>query len=254
MLPPTTLVHTSDPKPNAFQPLPAGATSFVLTWDTGPFIDNTHRYNISFQFWDSAFAFHGVQQVLNKVSGQTGTFVGTILSTYLYYNVTVNSPDAGPYPAGNSVGCTMQLFCGGATSGSPSIPCCPPDPVAMGVLTRIRDTLDLIQRQLLPFAYIASTAHSGLTGSGSFDVLDLIGVKVVLTTIPGSLGSDDSVPSYLFDAGWISIQTADGFIDETRLHATSQVWQPRLMAEATLFGYSFHPGVVATVTELVREP
>ncbi len=138
-----------------------------------------------------------------------------------------------------------------ATTGTPGLPS---DPNAPGNLAALQAQVNLLQRQLVPFGYVAGTAHAGLVGSGTFAITGLLGIRVVLTTIPGTIVQDGSNPPFLFNVGWVSMSTADGFIDETRVHAAGQVWQPRIASDATQVGYSFGPGVVATITELTRLP
>lgn len=144
-------------------------------------------------------------------------------------------------------------FCGGASGKGPAGPCCS-DPATIALLVKLNAAVNLMQRQLAPFAYIAGAAHAGLTLQGSFAVSSLLGLRIQLTTIPANLRQQADTPPYVFSAGWVSISCPDGNIDETRAHAANQVWQSRLMGEATLVGYSFSPGVVATITELQREP
>jgi hypothetical protein len=142
------------------------------------------------------------------------------------------------------------------SSGPPNAivqPCCPPDPLIDIKLDKLLGlVLDLYGR---PGAsgignYTKGTVHAGLSGSGSIPVSGRVGVLVDITTqatapvLPGN-------PPYLFDQGWLSVLTADGFIDEKRLTRTTQIWLPTLFPISTQFGYFFNPGVTATVTELL---
>jgi hypothetical protein len=124
--------------------------------------------------------------------------------------------------------------------------------VLSGVQAAMRQ-INILQRALVPFADILGTAHAGLTGSGSFAVQGLLGVKIELTTLPASYRQDASTPPYIRSAGWVSMSDPNGFIDETRVHANPQNWLSRIASEATTVGYSFSPGIVATITELKRE-
>lgn len=152
------------------------------------------------------------------------------------------------------VGSTITAFCNGVLPGATVQPCCPPDPATQAQLDAILSMVTLIQRQAVPFGYIASTAHSGLTGAGGFDIPALVGVKVNVTTIPSSLGSEGTSPAEYFDLGWITFGTADGFPHSIRIiHATQLELPPRCSA-FTHLDYDLHPGVVVTITELEREP
>lgn len=149
---------------------------------------------------------------------------------------------------------SIDGYCTSAPPGASASPCCPPDPNTQLQLDAILRMVTLLQRQLVPFAYISSTPHAGLTGTGTIAVQGLLGVRIDLTTMPGSLTQDASVPPFVYNVGWVSIEDANGFIDETRAHAQHQVWFSRIASDATLVGYSFAPGIVATITELQREP
>jgi len=127
-------------------------------------------------------------------------------------------------------------------------------PIAPPGDTSISNLLTIVQRQLVPFAYIHSTVHAGLSGAGSFTVADLVGVMVVVTAYPAGNRTIAGEPTYIYDLGWLSIETIDGFIDEHRLTSTAQVWLPRSMSTATKVGYSLRSGVTATLTELRPEP
>jgi hypothetical protein len=161
-------------------------------------------------------------------------------------------------PAGSGVTSTIDaefsFYCNGDVPGGTTGACCPPDPVAQQMLDEIIRDVTLLQRQLAPFAYITGAAHAGLVGQGSFAVPADLGMRIDLTTVPPSLGQEVGTPNFVFDAGWVSILSPDGFIEERRVSAVNGVWFPKAMSAATIIGYSFAPGVVATVTELLREP
>ena len=131
---------------------------------------------------------------------------------------------------------------------------CLPDPRLQEQVDQLLRLVTLLQRQLVPFAYVTPASHPGLSGSGTITVQGLLGVQINLTTIPAGLKQDASVPPFVFNAGWVSIEDANGFIDETRAHSATQTWMPRIASEATKIGYSFTPGVVATINEIAREP
>lgn len=153
----------------------------------------------------------------------------------------------------NTVVTEFTIICSGSGVAGFSAPCCPPDPILQAQVSLILDTVNLLQRQLLPFAYVTSTVHAGLSGSGTLAVADLIGIILDVTTNPGYTGIEAAQPDILFDIGWVSVLTPDGLIDQRRISAAHTVWQPRLMSEATVVGYFLNPGVIATITELVRE-
>jgi hypothetical protein len=149
----------------------------------------------------------------------------------------------------------LEVYCGGQLPNSPIPNCgCPPDPVLSAQLQQVLDLVRLIQRQGVPFAYVAGATHAGLSGNDSLAVADLIGVRVNVTTLPDSYGRASGEPDEFFDLGFLTWGTTDGYRTSTRLEHASQLILPPLAGVYTVLGYSLAPGVVITITELVREP
>jgi hypothetical protein len=150
---------------------------------------------------------------------------------------------------------TMQMFCGGAQPGAPAnVGCCPPDPSVLALLANVQSLVTLIQRQAVPFAYIQSTAHSGLSGVGHLDVNGLLGVKVQLDSVGTSIGLELGDPNEMYDAGWITWGNADGSTKREWITHSPFVSLPAEAGQFTRLGYTLGDGVTATITELVREP
>lgn len=203
-------------------------------------------------FWDvsnAVIAAYGVTH--NEASGSGATVFDCPIPSNAT-SVHADETFAGPGTSTHSV--DFAVYCNGQLPGGTVQPCCPPDPTMVGMLENILGYVKLLQRQLAPFAYLSSTAHAGLTGAGTIAVQGLLGIRIDLTTIPASLHQDHSTPPFIFNVGWVSMEDSNGFIDEKRAHAQHQVWFPRIASDATLVGYSFSAGVVATITELQREP
>lgn len=112
----------------------------------------------------------------------------------------------------------------------------------------------LIQRQSVPFAYVPSTAHAGLSGAGTLSISGLLGVKIAVTTLPGAIGRKSTTPEEIFDAGFITFGTPDGYPSSYRLEHHPQLILPARCSAFTQLAYDLHPGVVITITELLREP
>lgn len=193
----------------------------------------------------------GVGVTITLDPGQSLTRVCPLAPGYNSLQVTVAAVQG---TGTSTVEQNIKFYCDGAMPGVDAQPCCPPDPATNAYLDNILQLVTLIQRQLVPFAHLLGPVHAGLTGQGSIGVNGLLGVKMDLTTIPGSYGVQVGSPNYHFDLGWLSVLTADGFIDERRLTAQLTAWMPRMMSDATVIGYSLNPGVVGTLTEMVREP
>jgi hypothetical protein len=121
-------------------------------------------------------------------------------------------------------------------------------------IDQILGLVTLIQRQSVPFAYVPGTVHTGLSGAGTLSVQGLIGAKVAFTTLPSELGRVGTSPVELFDAGFITWGTADGYAQSEHLEHSPQLSLPARCSAFTSLAYDLHPGVVVTITELVREP
>lgn len=112
----------------------------------------------------------------------------------------------------------------------------------------------LLQRYGMPFAYIPGPTHQNVRASGSFQVSRLVGVKVHVLAWPTSNQTFSGTPTYITDLGWLSLETADGLVDEIRLTRLDQTWFPRMMPLATLFGITLREGVRVDIQELIAEP
>lgn len=118
---------------------------------------------------------------------------------------------------------------------------------------RIEGMTTLIQRQGVPFGYITGTTYAGLYGQGEYAVADLIGLAINFTTIPDTYIAHPGDPLTYHQIGKISVGTAEGW---------ERSWMPThdpyiilpISGAITKFGYTFPPGIVAAITELVREP
>jgi hypothetical protein len=147
----------------------------------------------------------------------------------------------------------IDAYCNGVV---PTLqqPCCPPDPSANARLDAILNMVTLLQRQLAPFAYIEGSVHAGLSGSGTIAIQGLLGVKVDVTTLPGSLGESGVLPVELFDVGYVTFGTSAGYQSSNRIEHDPQIIVPPRGSIYTTLAYDLHPGVAATITELGREP
>jgi hypothetical protein len=150
-------------------------------------------------------------------------------------------------------GSTVQFFCNGQLPG-PSAPCCAPNPATQASLDAILAMATLIQRQIAPFGYVASTVHPGLTGDGQLVVSDLIGAKVHITSpLVAPIGQEAGNPPALYGAGWVNWGGADGFGPREFIGSDPVLTFPPAVGVYTLIGYSLPPGLTVSITELVRE-
>jgi hypothetical protein len=113
--------------------------------------------------------------------------------------------------------------------------------------------VQLIQRQGVPFGYVSGASHVGLLGQGEFAVADIIGLAVSFTTLPGYYPPISGDPTTYHQIGKITEGTADGW---------RRSWMPThspylilpLSGAVTKIGWTFPDGIIATITELLREP
>lgn len=169
--------------------------------------------------------------------------------------------DSRPY----DVTVTLEWFCGNTPdSGTPVTPCiaCPPDPfltaqlsLLTSAIAAMRDQVDLIQRQAVPFAFVEGTEHTALFDTGELDVSGLIGAIIEITaSTPGTIGTELGDPTQLWGLGWINWGNDVAFAPRRRLTSSTTIDLPRSAGVYTKLAYSLAPGVIATITELVREP
>lgn len=120
-------------------------------------------------------------------------------------------------------------------------------------LAYARSDITLIQRQGVPFGYIDGAVHGPLSGAGDFAVQSILGLAISFSSLPASSDTAPADPLTYHQVGKVTIGTADGW---------ERSWMPThspylifpISGAITKVGYGFTPGVVATITELVREP
>jgi hypothetical protein len=95
---------------------------------------------------------------------------------------------------------------------------------------------------------VESTVHSGLTGIGTFAVSALGGLKVELTTIPATAGTEVGDPATRWNVARISTSSASGL--ELNQWVGSSPTVLRIPLDAVTVGFYVAPGAVARITEL----
>jgi hypothetical protein len=149
---------------------------------------------------------------------------------------------------------TLEVFCNGNPPGGVVAPCCPPDPNLTGMMTQILQYVTLLQRQLVPLAYVTKTQHTGLSGAGTFDIQGLLGVLINVTSLPASYGRAGTSPTEYFELGFVTFGTDDGYPSAFKVERSDQLLLPARCSAFTNIAYDLSPGVTVTITELVREP
>lgn len=147
----------------------------------------------------------------------------------------------------------VDFYCASGSGSSSSPTTSTPDPTLVAIMTQILQAVTLIQRQIVPFAYVPGTSHLNLTGSGQFAVQGILGLAIGMNSIPQGIGSAPGDPTEYFDTGFITLGTADGFSESFRIHHNPTL-KLDINPSYTLVGYTLPPGVNISVTELKREP
>lgn len=235
--------------------LPSGYTRVELDWDISNYSGSAASWQFQFNAFNAAGTF---------VDSAQSTFVIPPGSAHVSHTATLANgqpvtykvvAEPGSITAPVTAHVLANFYCSGNTPTTPAAPCCPPDTTTATQIQLILDMVTLIQRQIAPFAFIDGPAHTGLTASGEITISDpLIGVRVDLTTVPARAGLIVGDPDRRFDAGYVSLGDADGWFGTVPIDTDNQLWQPRWSGAVTKIGYSLTPGVVATITELRREP
>lgn len=168
-------------------------------------------------------------------------------AAYLSVNALVPGGSAGR----TEMDVAYNITCSGV--GAQPAGCCPPDPAVLALLQQLLSAVQLQQRWRLPFGTVDGPSHAG-SGSGTFAVDRVIGLRVEITAQPPGLRQSFGNPTYTFDLGWISVSDDGGMLQELRITRDSQQWFPQQMQLATVVGYALRSGVAATITELRSEP
>jgi hypothetical protein len=235
--------------------LPAGYTWIDWTQEVVAHGSTHDTYDFFFREADSASSMGNSHSNLNLGVGvyTVNLYPGSGMGNIEYgFQVLIND-HTGTVVGTDLVRSTVTAYCGGQP-GQAGCTACPPDPLITALLQQIAGTVNLIQRQAVPFAYVPGTAHSGLSGAGTLTVQGLLGAKIALTTIPASYGLAGTSPTEYFDLGFLTWGTADGFPHSERIEHSPQLSLPSRASAFTELSYDLAPGVVATITELIREP
>jgi len=181
----------------------------------------------------------------------TDTPVGTL--TYGIDPVICLGSPAAYAPAGPSVPVTSVPSLPTTTCTTVSDLCAIVNPLVSDI-GLLKGRLDLLQRRLLPFAYILGATSGGLTGAGSITVSDILGVVVFVSTVPTRWGYTSDSPRRLIPSvGSVQAVTNDGYEDWQLVHYEHQIimFDPAI---ATIVRYNFKPGIVASITLIHPEP
>ena len=209
-----------------------GASYVIGFWS-----NTTNLSNVSPTAVSGAF----LADLVSDIAVPSGTVFVTLLSTTSHLSSTTKK----------NISVQLEYYCGTA-AGAVSNPC-PSDPAVLALLNQILTLLTLIQRQLVPFAYVLGAVHSAISGSGILTVSQLVGMKIELTTVSTVVGLETADPDELFEAGWISWGSVDGFEKREFISKNPYISFPPNAQILDRFSYNLRPGVVARFTELERE-
>jgi len=232
--------------------VPPGATQIIWTGSIGSIPSSGDDTNIFIQFYNAAnspLAAPGMD-FNHSSSSTTITRTDSIPSTATHF-----------VAGGNSTGgdfdwqVDLQIICAGQSAGGLNTPCCPPDPTLTAKLDQILGLLasTYMSVPVTLRSYADLTAHTGLSGNGSFTIdVDTIAVRVTMTTIPPQVGLETGDPTRYFDAGWITpFVGPDPYASIRIAHSPQIMVLPQLTDNVA---YTLTPGVVATIAELTAGP
>jgi hypothetical protein len=260
--PPTTACYDATEGPNNFIPnqtliIPLGAVMVGKSVNAARFTVTTSVVSGT----GPAITFHFIQFDANNAQISNTVFAVTHNTTAEVHTIPVSPLCVNSEldtTANATTGTTartvrVEFFCNGDVPGGTVTPCCPPDPNLTGMMTQILQYVTLLQRHLVPFAYVSGTVHSGLSGAGTISIQGLLGAKVECTTIPASYGRAGTSPTEYFELGFVTFGTADGFPSAYKLERDEQFMLPARCSAYTELDYDLSPGVVVTITEIKRE-
>lgn len=281
----TSGVNTTDPVTHS-GPVPAGAATASWhwnTWTTTP----SHTVAITWSFRNSSNVLIGTVKTHTKVgsgsNANEASFavpVGTVTiqsvlqhsgGTATGYNATWN----GQFNYTGTCGDTSVPPVPVPPPPPPDVPP-PPPPASSCTTAELCAAVDTVRRMLsivstevdetyiwthahLPVdcpdcvqgaqPYTVGVSHPGELASGQLAIAGLVGMRVTLSSAPPGFVMEGQ-PPYRWDLGWVSIENADGLLEEKRVTRDSMVWLPYSMKLATIWTWTLRPGVVLTATEL----
>ena len=257
LLPPGVAIHWTDGALSGFAyPIPAGANNVHWTTSIGQLLASpTGLVSPSVLWVNSSGTVLGNSGMGNYDDAGATTASGsftTIPFGATYWAIALGSSAAGEE---STVTFTWKFYCSGQAPTGVEAACCPPDPLLEGLLSQILGLVTGIYRSLpVPLtSYSVGATHSALSGSGEIaTVASVLALRIVLTTVPSSLGVEAGDPPYRFDVGWLTPSIAATPYAPTRVVYSEQIVLLPVLVDS--FHYTLHPGVVATVEELTRGP
>lgn len=230
-------------------PLPAGVTRLEVDWDVVGIAGQA--YQIDYEGYTSGGAFTDALTSTSWIGSHSEHKIHTIPAGVTQYKFGWAATGTG-VPADFHARATF--YCGGATPSTPAGAPCIVDPISQQLLETILRNVELLQRQLIPFAFITGATHA-ISGNGEISLSHpIVGIDLQVTSIPSSYGSIDGDPVTYFDLGFVSIAAGDAWSEQRVVGNDRVLWLPRAMSSATTVGYSLAPGVTASLVELEREP
>lgn len=215
-------------------------------WLAGQLLDRTYIASDTAAHFGMAFRQSG-----NPPSGVEGQTFD------LSFSNTPTEPACAP--AGTPIGPPAPLVPPIGFVPSPSLNCASIGDICTAIQALGRDlstvilTTDLLQQFQVPFTSIDGAEHANLTGTGSFPISRLLGMRVYVVTPPPGAPVLPGNPPYLWDCGWMSIGNEQGMLEERRVTRSGFAWLPKAMQLATSFNWALTPGTVVTAIEVKPE-
>lgn len=225
-----------------------GVTSAIVTFHTVGTTGGGWSVPITLTARDSSFLQVGPASTITLPPTGTTAITMPIPAGTIFIQAQWSGP--GGASKVDDVWWTIDYFCGDTlgTSGT-----CATDPLVSSILDNILRQVNLIQRQQVPFAYVDGDSNS-VSGTGEISLQGVLGARIDLTTIPARVGTSAGTPDELFDIGFIRWGDTSGWGPAVRIDTDPLIHLPAQAGIYTRLGYTLTPGVIATITTLLREP
>lgn len=112
--------------------------------------------------------------------------------------------------------------------------------------------VNLIQRQIVPFAYVPGVTVS-VSGNGSLAVSGILGLSLSLTDTRSGITNFPDNPTTIIDLGWLTTSTSDGNEEALPIRRTNQLFLG-ISPAVTSVRWALPVGVSGTLKTLLREP
>lgn len=146
----------------------------------------------------------------------------------------------------------FEFFCTGGPNQL-TVACCPPDPLVnqyLQVILNIVSNLYTAPAGAPSTSWTAGTAHTGISGTGSFNIAKgVTAIRAQFTTIPSAIRATPGTPTFYWDLGFVTPLAMTYPLRSLRTVFSTQDMPLPIQSDAV--AYTFPEGVVVTLIELL---